>query len=389
MWAELFYYLLISILFVVGCVYLSLISKKVGIQHTEASGFSGALEVLRGIAAVLVFGAHSMMYFGYAPKQVAAASMGEIGVLLFFMLTGHLFWGQIRAGKFDGNTFFLKRIRRLVPIMLVVMATFLVLDWLQGGLPLPSPQQLLAAFRNFGFGFGKVVNSVGDVNDVFNKDMYLRINTIWTLRWEWMFYLMMPVLATLGSLPKVTGFAVVLILMFMDPFNILQGGTDAVFILAFWLGGLSSSMEDLKNTSLKFLFSRSVSSALLLFGILATGAYLFGGELSQKNVRVPILIFLVFPIFFYFVASKNYADRLTWVPLQLAGKISYSFYLWHLGVNYYVVRLISRLFENPQSLTCFVVSCTAMLIVGLTLSAFTYKHVEEPFLKKSKHNFVE
>jgi peptidoglycan/LPS O-acetylase OafA/YrhL len=140
---------------------------------------------------------------------------------------------------------------------------------------------------------------------------------------------------------------------------------------------------------LKFLFSRSVSSALLLFGILATGAYLFGGELSQKNVRVPILVFLVFPIFFYFVASKNYADRLTWVPLQLAGKISYSFYLWHLGVNYYVVRLISRLFENPQSLTCFVVSCTAMLIVGLTLSAFTYKHVEEPFLKKSKHNFVE
>ncbi|SEL45794.1 Peptidoglycan/LPS O-acetylase OafA/YrhL, contains acyltransferase and SGNH-hydrolase domains [Pseudomonas sp. NFIX51] len=382
---ELFYYVLVAALFVVGCLYLSVVCRKVGIQQSEQVGFSGSLESLRGIAAFLVFGAHSTMYFGFAPKQVAAASMGEIGVLLFFMLTGHLFWGQIKAGKFDGNTFFIKRIRRLVPIMMVVIATFLLLDWVRAGFPVPSISQLIAGFRNFGFGFGKVLNSTGDVNDVFSKDMYLRINTIWTLRWEWMFYLFMPLLATLGSLPKVTALAVTIILMFMDPFSIMQGGTDAVFIMAFWLGALSRSMEDYRNGVLSFLFSRHVSSCLLLLGVLATGVYLFGGELSQKNVRVPIMILTVFPVFFYFVASKYHPDRLTWRPLQQAGKVSYSFYLWHLGVNYYVVRGLSLLFDQPQSLICFVVSCTVMMLIGLTLSAISYRYVEEPFLKKSTH----
>lgn len=386
--AELFYYVLLGALFPLGCCYLLLISRKVGIEQTHLAGFSGSLEALRGVAAFLVFGAHSSMYFGFAPKQVAAASMGEIGVLLFFMLTGHLFWGQIKAGKFDGNTFFIKRIRRLFPIMVVVIATFTLLDWIKAGFVFPSASQLLAGFRNFGFAFGKVVNSVGDVNDVFTKDMYLRINNIWTLRWEWLFYLCMPLLAALGSFPKVTAFAIAIILLFMDPFQILQGSTDAVFVLAFWLGGMSRSLEDFRATRLAILFSRKVSSCLLLLGILATGAYLFGGELSQKNVRVPVLIFLVFPIFFYFVASKHFPDRLGSKGMQLMGKISYSFYLWHLGVNYYVVRWVAKFFEDSQSLTCFVVSCMVMMIVGLTLASLTYRYVEEPFLKKSTHNTI-
>ena len=388
MWAELFYFALLIILFVIGCSLLSVLSKIVGVSISEEAGFSQQLEVLRGIAAFLVFGAHSTMYFGYAPNQVASGSMGEIGVFLFFMLTGHLFWGQIKARKFDSNTFFIKRIRRLIPIMLVVITTVTFIDWITVGCPIPTWQQFLALFRNFGFGFGNVVNSTGNVNDVFSKDMYLRINTIWTLRWEWLFYLCMPIFAALGSLPKITGFAIAIILMFMDPFMIFQGKTDAVFVIAFWLGALSRSMENYSGRLFTTLFSRQGSSLFFLIGIFAVGYYLFGGELIRKNIRIPILVFLVFPIFLYFVASKHYGDRLSWRPLQLMGKISYSFYLWHLSVNYYVVRVISSCFDKPQSLTSFVVSCLAMTIVGLTISIFTYRYIEEPFFKKNKHNTI-
>jgi len=328
MWVELAYLLLTAVNFFLGCLLLTVLGKRLGIHETQQSGFSSSLEVLRGIAAFLVFGAHSTMYFGLAPKQVMAASMGEVGVLLFFMLTGHLFWSQIKAGKFDGNSFFIKRIRRLVPIMLVVIATYTLLDWILGGFPIPSAQQWLSLVRNFGFGFGKVVASTGDVNDVFTKDMYLRINTIWTLRWEWMFYICLPLVAALATLRNVTIFAIAIILMFMDPFQIASGGTDAVFVLAFWLGALSRSMEELSDGWLAMLFSRWGSNLLLVIGLAATGYYLLGGtELIQKNVRVPILIFVTFPVFFYFVASKRFSNRLSWSPLQLVGKVSYSFYL--------------------------------------------------------------
>lgn len=74
-----------------GCLYVSFLSKRVGVKSTQSIEFSNSLEVLRGIAAFLVFGAHSTMHFGYANKQVITAAMGEMGVMLFFMLTGHFF----------------------------------------------------------------------------------------------------------------------------------------------------------------------------------------------------------------------------------------------------------------------------------------------------------
>ncbi|MCP5996021.1 hypothetical protein NL385_28185, partial [Klebsiella pneumoniae] len=81
---------------------------------------------------------------------------GEIGVMLFFMLTGHLFWGQIKAGKFKADTFFLKRAYRLVPAMFVMITVVMLLDWLFSGFMIPNKDQFIALFRNYGFGFGKV-----------------------------------------------------------------------------------------------------------------------------------------------------------------------------------------------------------------------------------------
>lgn len=95
------------------------------------------------------------------------------------------------------------------------------------------------------------------------------------------------------------------------------------------------------------------------------------------------MIFWVFPIFLYFVISKTHLDRLTWAPLQLMGKVSYSFYLWHLAVNFYVMRMMSRWFHHPQSIGDFVATCLVMMLVGVTISVITYRFIEEPFLKKS------
>ncbi len=380
---EIFYILLTVTLYIIACFVVARLSTRVGIEPTEASKFSSSLEVLRGFAAFLVFGAHSTMYFGYASKQVIAASMGEVGVLLFFMLTGHLFWSQIRENRYNAITFFKKRIYRLAPIMFLFISIVMLLDWATSGFPIPTTTQWLALFRNYGFGFGTVVNSIGNVNDVFSQDMYLRINNIWTLRWEWLFYLVIPILATLNRFSGATLFAVALVLLFMDPFQLLTGTTDIVFIMAFWFGGLSYELERNRDKYFKWLFSKAGSNIMLLLSVVALFTYLLYGGLVQKNVRYPAMIFLVFPIFLYFVISKSHLNRLTWTPLQLMGKVSYSFYLWHLAVNFYVMRIMSRWFHHPQSVGAFVAICLMMMLVSVTISVITYRFIEEPFLKKS------
>jgi len=386
---ELFYILLILILFIIGAWYVFILGKRLGVEANESVGFSNSLEVLRGIAAFLVFGAHSTMYFGYARNQVVAAAMGEIGVLLFFMLTGHLFWGQIKAGAYKAESFFYKRACRLVPAMFVMISCVMLLDWVTHGLSLPNKDQLIALIRNYGFGFGNVVNSVGNVNDVFSKDMFLRINNIWTLRWEWLFYFVLPLLATLKRFSLVTLFSLFVIILFMQPFQIMTGTTDIVFIAAFWLGALTAELEGKREGLLKRLFTRISGYIMLIAGVSLTLFYLFQTPLTQKNVRVPIMIFTVFPVFFFFVINKWRQNILvSWKPAQVLGKVSYSFYLWHLAVNFYVITIANKTIKNPQALLSFVLICAVMMIVSLTISVFSFKYVEDYFLKKSHRKAI-
>lgn len=386
---ELFYILLILILFIIGAWYVFILGKRLGVEANESVGFSNSLEVLRGIAAFLVFGAHSTMYFGYARNQVVAAAMGEIGVLLFFMLTGHLFWGQIKAGAYKAESFFYKRACRLVPAMFVMISCVMLLDWVTHGLSLPNKDQLIALIRNYGFGFGSVVNSVGNVNDVFSKDMFLRINNIWTLRWEWLFYFVLPLLATLKRFSLVTLFSLFVIILFMQPFQIMTGTTDIVFIAAFWLGALTAELEGKREGLLRILFTRISGYIMLIAGVSMTLFYLFQTPLTQKNVRVPIMIFTVFPVFFFFVINKWRQNILvSWKPAQVLGKVSYSFYLWHLVVNFYVITIANKTIKNPQALLSFVLICAVMMIVSLTISVFSFKYVEDYFLKKSHRKAI-
>jgi hypothetical protein len=62
MWVELAYLLLTVVNLLIACLLLSLLGKRLGIHETQQSGFSSSPEVLRGMTALLVFGAHLTMY---------------------------------------------------------------------------------------------------------------------------------------------------------------------------------------------------------------------------------------------------------------------------------------------------------------------------------------
>ena len=91
-------------------------------------GRAEMIDGLRGWLALGVFFAHSVTTYGwYTTGQWDGAAapfygrVGQVGVALFFMITGYLFWGRVvRAqGKLDVPSFLLSRVRRIVPMYLV------------------------------------------------------------------------------------------------------------------------------------------------------------------------------------------------------------------------------------------------------------------------------
>lgn len=367
-------------LWVLGTVFAGLLERWFP-SHTETKGGQiESLEILRGFAAYVVFLAHVTMYFGgLAPGSRASSYFGDLGVIIFFMLTGFLFWGQIVSGRLNLDTFFPKRVRRLVPLAVVVVATVTLINWGEGGFPRPTFRQLEAAARNFGFGFVPV-------QDVFTPDMYLRINTIWSLRWEWLFYLCLPLFAVKRTWWAMTLGTLALIVLFFDVRALWTNvETEACFVIAFWLGAVGNLLAPGGWLAQRLSRSLRLELAALLFAgfVAASGWKYFVEGAAEARVRhltfvaIASMLFFVFPL----LADVKWVGE-TWfgrAAMQL-GRISYSLYLWQLAVIYYVIRGGLKNVDLMSGAGYFgVVSLLTLVVVAV--SHFSYRHVELRFMK--------
>src|SRR3982074_1957828 len=83
------------------------------------------IDGLRAIAVMLVLNFHAFP---------AAMPGGFIGVDVFFVISGFLITGiiarEMEQKRFSLSTFYLRRIRRIFPALIVVLCAVLVLGWL-------------------------------------------------------------------------------------------------------------------------------------------------------------------------------------------------------------------------------------------------------------------
>ncbi|MBZ9702492.1 MULTISPECIES: acyltransferase family protein [unclassified Mesorhizobium] len=364
-------------LYVMALPLVTLFNRWAKVEESGGKGFSHSLEALRGIAAMMVFTTHSMMYFGnLIPGSPIPSFPGAVGVILFFFLTGHLFWSQVLTGSFNYTTFFPKRLKRLVPAATAMVGTVMFFDWLVlARMPSLTFDHIMLLVRNLAFGFG-------GTNDVFFPETVQRINVIWSLKWEWLFYLWLPLASCFKSLPAITGFLIFLIMVFMDPRQIDGGNSDAIFLLAFFLGGLMSYADKLRPDVLVTLGKIFASPyfAILWIGVIAL--YIRGLDAPTVPVRSVPLLLVSFGIFLYFWASKHNSQK--WIfapPVQLIGKVSYSLYLWHLAINWYVIKISSRLF-NIDSILAYMALSAIMLVIVIAVAMASYVAVERPFMAR-------
>ena len=337
---------------------------------SPAQTFRPDVEGLRAVAVLLVVVSH---VFGFP-------SGGYVGVDVFFVISGFLITGLLlreheRSGRISLRDFYARRVRRLMPAAVLVLAVTNVASYL-----LFAGDRAGQALRDSAWALGFLANvrfaSIG--TDYFDDTRPASpVQHYWSLAVEEQFYVVWPCLLLLALfVSRRRGPVVVLLLVtaaslvwsvlstasdataayFSTPARAWELGVGALVAVAAhkrwlphrpgfgtafgWLGlyGIVLAAFQLDEQT-------PFPGSAALLPVLATALVLIGGEAGAAD-RNPLLV--------------NPVSR-------YLGRLSYSLYLWHWPV------LILSVAVLPESLHVAV-----PLAAALVLSALSHHLVEEP-----------
>ncbi len=336
-----------------------------------------SLDGLRGFLAVAVIIHHGLATYtrvttgkwtvGDSPTY---GLFGTAAVAMFFMITGFLFWGKMLK---DGENFDVRhhvrgRITRLVPMYLFV-ATLALIITLINLWPLQTSVSRLSwlFFSIYGLGLprwspihgfdpGKIVAGV-----------------TWTLRYEWLFYGILPLLVGFRKTRWIVAMAVgyLVYFAFTNRGWIHKPLGPSVNLLGGMIAAQIQHTGSLTKINWK---SRWVS--FLGLAILA---------MLPKAISVfPIAVFPMTLVFFITVVKgNNYFGVLTASGPKVLGTISYSVYLLHGMVLYLAHPMLHRV-AMTQSAAFYWVALTGLAVLTVLISAVTYRWIEEPFIETER-----
>ncbi len=338
--------------------------------------FRSDIEGLRAIAILLVVLFHC---------GLPGFSGGFVGVDVFFVLSGFLITGMLvneiqRTSKLDLLEFYARRVRRLLPAFaLVLVATLLV------GAILLSPGELnlagyagrAAALYMSNMFFDKNARGYFDQDVEFNPLLHT-----WSLAVEEQFYVFWPVLILVTLRWGRSMRALIAVLCVVTIISLGVGlwftthhGTFAFYELPAraWEFGVGGLAVLLSRGRLKIQVGWwSALSWIGLFAILGTG-FLYS---RMEGVSFPGWLALLPTVgtTVVLLAGTEYPNRgagivLATPVLQLLGRLSYSWYLWHWPVLVFAAVLIPTISVAGK----VVAAALALLVAGLS-----YHVVERP-----------
>ncbi|MGE8943742.1 acyltransferase family protein [Leptospira interrogans] len=328
------------------------------------------IDGLRAIAVLVVLIFHA----GLGP-----VSGGFVGVDVFFVISGYLITSIIVSeasrGEFSFADFYERRIRRIIPALMTVIATSAVIGWyvLVPADYVNFARSAIAAaafYSNFFFN--------DQAEDYFapSADLQPLLHT-WSLGVEEQFYLIAPffILLLLGRLQRFRGWlvgGVFVMSLAISVYSVQAGWPSAFYLLpsrAFELTiGMVLALGLIPGIANKGL--RQIAG-LCGLGLITAAALLFTDDTPFPGIAalVPCLGAALL------IHSGGHAD--TWVcrilatrPMVFVGKISYSLYLWHWPLLAYArYTAVDPLTTQER---------VGLLWLAFVLSVVTYYCIEQP-----------
>ena len=356
------------------------------------------VEGLRGVAVLLVVFYHA---------GVPGFTGGYVGVDVFFALSGYLITGILaseveRTGRLDFGRFFARRVRRLLPAAAVVLLTVTAFAFVAyppiGQEPIAETALATAAYvSNIHFAL-----SATDYHAVAAETDPL-LHT-WSLAVEEQFYLVWPflVLVAMVGLPSLRRepdgghgrvpsrrliWAMVAVGVATFALTVYLMGTlrahwaffaSPARAWEFAVGGIAALAPRLRLTGRPKDEAAVGAQVLGWAGIVAVVA---AGVLYNAETPFPGWAALV-PVVGTVWALRAGVGQpttalsrvLTWRPLREAGRLSYSWYLWHWPVLVFANGLYGEGVGDPLSFPVRI----ALLALSLLLAEGSYRLVENP-----------
>ncbi len=284
------------------------------------------MEGLRGVAVLLVFLVHyatlvSPWVPAHGPASVildAVHAIGNVGVDLFFVLSGFLIYGGLIAAERPFLDYLWRRVRRIYPAFLAVFALYLVLSIGLGrteNLPREPGAATLYVLWNL-----LLLPGLTPIKPL--------IAVAWSLSYEFCFYLLVPLVIALTGLRQRSrrwrlGFIMLMTMLALAGFAIWGGPVRMTMFLAGmllheWLSGENSP--------------GCPAVVGLAAGLLALAVPLVpmpGPALQALRVGLIYAGFFCLCLAAFQRSGNALARCLAWTPLRWMGNVSYSYYLLH------------------------------------------------------------
>ena len=347
------------------------------------------IDGLRAIAVIAVIVYHTeITILGFQPFKG-----GFIGVDIFFVISGYLITSIILkeliiTGKFSFKNFYQRRIRRILPALIVVMIVSIPFAWMYL-LPKNFIDFSKSILYSLGFGSNYYFHYTGQQYGEQSGLLKPFLHT-WSLAVEEQFYILFP--------------ACLIILFRYLKKNLL------VILISFFIASLviadfgSKGYASIKFSTFYFIHTRIWE--LLAGSILSYCEIKFGNKFKKTKISLlmPGIGLLLIAIYIFFFDEKLlhpsfytllpvigvciiiwFSDKEELITKILSSKlfvgiglISYSLYLWH-----YPIFAFSRITEFTES---NIFKEIFIVILIFILSIISYFFIEQPARNK-RHNF--
>lgn len=326
---------------------------KAGLSERTIAG----LDAGRATAALYVVIHHVSNASAWTAAMKAPFKFGQEAVIVFFLLSGFVMFANERTRASQPVGYYLRRLRRIYPPLLVAMLTSTLVAWSNGDLAAQfSVEQLtgtLAALQDIPFLKPGVI-----------VEPYLQNEPLWSLSYELAFYLVFPlVLAAWKSSAQLTTHAVglaccalyVSFALFPNHFSLV-----GAYFLLWWAGAMAANAylagdRDLRALGATYLWLLALCAVAFCVA-LAVGyenAVVYPGLPLRHFVGAAILLAIGFGAPGRWAAS---ASMRFGALFSAAASVSYGIYVLH-----FPLLLQWKTASTPFG---FVLACGLLVVVA-------------------------
>lgn len=361
---------------------LALVCARFFVRDTAASDTHefAALDGLRGLLALTVFIHHSVYWFYHSRGQgwhggdsVLYENFGQTSICLFFMVSGFLFGHKLleaRQKPLDWLRLYCSRLLRLGPLYFTVLLFILALITVKSGFTMHQDwHEFWTSLRHW---LLFTIPSHADINGFPNTHL-LTAGVVWTLPYEWYFYLCLPAVSLLLGSRSQTNPLPWLLISAACVLTFSYWGLDSTLLWGF-VGGFVAALA-IRHTELRRLL-RGMNWVVLACLIIGYTCF------TTNEYYTRLLILTV--AFTSIAAGTNLFGVLTSRSCRALSNISYGIYLLHGLVLYLTFNWVL----SPETSIAMTEQQHVLLMIAITpvivaISALSWHWVEWPAMQNT------